>query len=335
MFPLSLPATEKANKDIGPKGIFHCICEGCDARRTYKAPAQDIVTLCLAAGIDESRAGGLSKQFESYNISTKILQSIYSGPAGAVAIQTLLQQVEVGLEDAVMIMAALGGGNKIENDGEPSRVLALQGSSSYLMMFLKLDGMLVAMPKFKNTLVDEIKKLKSGLGDHDFTNAANVIFAHTVLQSTMTNADYVYSQRTFEFKLDNTFVVASQVWSGYLAARSQKDWSSGGAIGVDIGTGKMAFGNVTVTFTRLLLHLRSAPSLVFARTSRSLSRGRPSADLARCPSLVLVTSRPGYAERGTPTDDGLPEVKSIDLTKFESSPDGFFKQLERETRQPV
>jgi len=263
---------EKVNTDkkgkcsIGPKGIFHCKCKGCEARRAYKAPAKDIITLCLAAGIDESRAGGLSKQFESYNISSKILQSIYNGPAGAVAIQTLLQQVEVGLEDTVMIMAALGGGNKLENDGEPSRVLALQGSSSYLMMFLKLDGMLVAMPAFKKTLVDEIQKLKSGSGDHDFTNAANVIFAHTVLQSTITAADYVYSQRTFEYKQDSKFVVASQVWSGYLAARSKNDWSSGGAIGVDIGTGKMAFGNVTVTFARLLLHLCSAPSLVFARS---------------------------------------------------------------------
>ena len=244
---------EKVNTDkkgkcsIGPKGIFHCKCKGCEARRAYKAPAKDIITLCLAAGIDESRAGGLSKQFESFNISSKILKSIYNGPAGAVAIQTLLQQVDVGLEDAVMIMAALGGGNKLENDGEPSQVLAMQGSSSYLMLFLKLDGKLVAMPKFKSTLVDEIKKLKSGSGDHDFTNAANVIFAHSILQSTIADADYVYSQRTFEFKDDSKFIVASQVWSGYLVDRSRKEWSSGGAIGVDIGTGKMAFGKLRPT----------------------------------------------------------------------------------------
>ena len=118
----------------------------------------------------------------------------------------------------------------------------LQGSSSHLMMFLKLHGQLVPMLEFKSRLLTEINKMKAGTGDFDITNSANAILAHTILQCTLTDADYVYSQRTFPFEGDpgGKHVVASQLWSSYLVSRKETgDWESGGAIAVDVDIGNM------------------------------------------------------------------------------------------------
>ena len=74
----------------------------------------------------------------------------------------------------------------------------------------------------------------------------------------MLKSKYVYSQRTFNSKDDadtieqvkknvtksvKKWTIPSQVWLGYLD--KSNDWSvkdSTGALAVDIGTGKMAFG---------------------------------------------------------------------------------------------
>ena len=275
---------EKLDRTVKPTNLpkaGQCHCSACDDRRKYKEPSKDIITLCLAAGIERWRAVAMSKQFDSHGVTHELLKSIFDAKAGTVAIQELLDKLKIELADSVKIMAALGGGNKLKIDGYPAQVLALQGSSSYLMKYLGLTGQLVPMPEFKSRLVAELTKFKSGTADLDMTNTANVIFAHTILQSTLTDAEYVYSQRTFKWKgpnPDGKFVVASQVWSGYLVSRKD-DWSSGGAIGVDIGTGKMAFG---------------------------------------------------YAEMGREgADTELPSIKSIDLSKKESSPDKFFEELAR------
>ena len=190
------------------------------------------------------------------------LERIFS-PGGVkfvgVGSESLLQLLtEIGLEtsERAKVLAALAGPKEMKVPKEPTTLIALQGSASYLMIGLGIENLLLTkdellervdaqLIKFTNECANKVNGKETG--DHinkkkGTVLAANCLYARALLSSSTINAEYIYCQREFNDKTNLQYEVYSQVWAGFLAAKSQAAWPSGGAIAVDIGTGEMKFG---------------------------------------------------------------------------------------------
>ena len=269
---IKLRKLEDSNKlVIKPKGTpsaWHCTCEACENRRPRTDDAgpgvEELESLFREAGIELYMVSELRRQFMNYEIDRDDLERVFNKGMGADAVDRMLETIDVKVQHRVKLIAALSAPKQLSTDNKMGeRILAMQGSSSYLWLALKdgalgyagkkepnLAGMLLKTEDFKQRLTDELNRIINQPNQpHDLGNTANVIMANTVFQSPMLASQYVYSQRKFDAAHETTkgWSLPSQVWLGYLDNLKPTDWeitkqSGNGAIAVDVGTGKMAFG---------------------------------------------------------------------------------------------
>jgi hypothetical protein len=262
---------EGSNKlTIKPKGTpsaWHCTCEACENRRPQAdetGPAiEKLESLFREAGIELYMITELRRQFMNYEIDRDDLERVFNNGLGADAVDRMLDTIDVKVNLRVKLIAALSQPKQLSTDNKMGeRILAMQGSSSYLWLALKdgalgyagkgdasLAGMLIKTVDFKQRLTDELNRIINQPDErHNLGNTANVIMANTVFQSPMLASEYVYSQRKFDAAHEKKgWSLPSQVWLGYLDNLKQTEWEitkkgGNGAIAVDVGTGKMAFG---------------------------------------------------------------------------------------------
>ena len=242
----------------------HCDCKRCTDRRggSHVDVDAELMKLFKRAGLGHD-AQALGMKFAFHEIDFDDLQRIFSpgGPSnkgiGSEAIMEVLTKIGLGTKDSTKVLAALSEPKVTKTPKEPTTVLALQGSASYLMIGLGIEKKLLTkedllekveaqLVKFANECANKDEGDKD-VGDHvdskrGITLAANCLYARAMLSSPTINAERIYCQRTFKDKNNPKFEVFSQVWAGFLAAKSKIEWPKGGAIAVDIGTGEMKFG---------------------------------------------------------------------------------------------
>lgn len=141
------------------------------------------------------------------------------------------------------------------------RLLALQGSSTYLLKFLGLDNRVVHTSTVSEALRAQLHTWErlfdtdGGAGaegaaprpfDFDFTNLVNVVFGSVMLRSTPAATDYLISQRKFTDADGGT--IFTSMWAGYVGRMLRaeeptelpRDFTF-----VDIGTGELKFFDVS------------------------------------------------------------------------------------------
>lgn len=133
------------------------------------------------------------------------------------------------------------------------RLLALQGSSTYLLRFLGLEGQVITKSKLANALRDQVQtwhsKLGAGVDDVevvgiDFTNLVNVVFADVMLSCQATNTDYLLAKR--EYLDRDSKPLFTSMWSGavYKLLTTSYDKVGERFRFVDIGSGELKYFSV-------------------------------------------------------------------------------------------
>lgn len=228
-------------------------------RTSTMEPQQQLETLCDSAGIPPQKVSSLCRQFASQSIDRDDLERIFNDGKGADAVSDMLKEIEVPLDARVKLLAVLSKPKSLEAAPFTDGLCAMQGSSSYLMIALELAGKLIKTDDLVARLkLELVTRMQQPNKEWDLNDSANMLLASALFSSPMLKSKYVYSQRTFNSKDDadtieqvkknvtksvKKWTIPSQVWLGYLD--KSNDWSvkdSTGALAVDIGTGKMAFG---------------------------------------------------------------------------------------------
>lgn len=134
------------------------------------------------------------------------------------------------------------------------RLLALQGSSTYLLRFLGLEGQVITKSKLANALRDQVQTWHSNVGSEvddvavvgiDFTNLVNVVFADVMLSCQATNTDYLLAKRQY---LDSdSKPLFTSMWSGavYKLLTTAEEKGSDSFRFVDIGSGELKYFSVS------------------------------------------------------------------------------------------
>ena len=255
---------------IEPKQTTHCDCEACWRRRNpVVGPNVKLETFFESAGIVLRKQTALCQQFSSYRMDYDDLTRIFNKGRGADTLDGMLKEIEVPLEERAKLLGALTEAKKLDPRPFTDGLCALQGSSSYLIIALGWSGKLIKTQDFKDRLAAELAKRTTDNVDSegkpwDFGDTANMLFASCLFSSKLLTSEYIYSQRSFDAKDESAKIsvtvkgkskvvskwqLPSQVWLGYLEDVSltrRKLWNptqaNPGAIAVDLGTGKLAFG---------------------------------------------------------------------------------------------
>ena len=144
-----------------------------------------------------------------------------------------------------------------------TRLMALQGSSTYLAKYLGLSNKVVSRADWITALENKraewmndydldrdgpLTPIKERERRIDLTNLVNLVFAQAVLKSKHLDTDWVISQR--EFTDENGKPIFSSFWSGYIRERLLpilRDSTNNvfetdpGFIFIDVGTGELKF----------------------------------------------------------------------------------------------
>ena len=132
----------------------------------------------------------------------------------------------------------------------------MQGSASYLMQGLKLDGKLLPRLDVLDALKAKLESAATSCTERviKVQDIANYIYASTLLQSPAIShpkaTQKIFSLRNFQagpVSEKDGELLYSQVWLGYLARVPKNQWKPkdngrGGALAIDFGTGEMKFG---------------------------------------------------------------------------------------------
>lgn len=125
------------------------------------------------------------------------------------------------------------------------RLLALQGSSTYLLRFLGLEGQVITKSKLTNALRDQVQTWHSNVGAGvDFTNLVNVVFADVMLSCQATNTDYLLAKR--EYLDRDSKPLFTSMWSGAVYKLLTTSYEKVGENFrfVDIGSGELKYFSV-------------------------------------------------------------------------------------------
>ena len=211
-----------------------------------------------------------------------MLISIFNDGDGVEALQRMLNDMAVDVQDRIKIIGYLSAksNRSLINDlpFAAAKIIVIQGSGSYLFQGpLQMEGKLTEFSNCTKKIDAVLAGHVSTGAEVKLTDLANLLYGAVLFTSPLLAANYVYAQRKFTLKTDKEKVVASQgerrrcsfsfplfqflmlcsrvrrsvcccfpvgdqVWCGYLAMRPTDEWSGGGAMAVDCGTGELKFG---------------------------------------------------------------------------------------------
>eukprot|EP00040_Diaphanoeca_grandis_P025676 m.142695 g.142695 ORF g.142695 m.142695 type:complete len:1312 (+) comp30263_c0_seq1:314-4249(+) len=252
-----------------------CDCTHCCHRHPPKENEesakilQELQSFFIGANISTKKARELSDVFFGLGITKQSLDVVFNLGSGVETVERLLEMLEVDVANKVRVLSTLTSNlspdinmkNKGSSRAIQATVLCLQGSSSYLVQGapFKMNGQLIDINFFLTKLTDELNSCPAGDVKKALQDLSNQLYLFCLLQSSpLIKPEYVFSLR--EFKPDtkikwtkdytNPATVTTQVWSGYLVKRYEdKAWkpdTMGGAISIDIGTAKIAYGYAEV-----------------------------------------------------------------------------------------
>ena len=160
-------------------------------------------------------AAPLSRMFKFNGMDKPMLISIFNGGQGVEALQRMLTDMAVDIEDRIKIIGYLSAvsNHSLINDLPiaPAKIIVIQGSGSYLFQGpLEMEGKLTEVSKCTRKIDAVLAGQVSNGAEVGLTDTANLLYAAVLFTSPLLAADYVYAQRKFTLKTDKDKVVASQ-----------------------------------------------------------------------------------------------------------------------------